>query len=70
MKFVKISTMGIGMALTGLFAFRTAVDNGSVKGTVSPAEGATRAWILSSTDTLKTFVKDGAYEIKNVKPGT
>jgi len=69
---MKISKMGVGalaLATAALFSFKAMV-NGTVKGTVSPAEGATRAWIISATDTLKTDVNAGAFEIPDVKPGT
>lgn len=64
-----LSTLGIALATAGLFAFK-AFEPGSIKGTVSPAEGATRAWALSSTDTLRTDVTGGTFEIKGAKAGT
>ncbi len=69
---MKISKLGMAVlvfAIAGLFAFRSLL-NGTVKGTVSPADAATRAWIISATDTLKTPVTQGAFEIPDVKPGT
>jgi hypothetical protein len=54
---------------SGLFAFNI-LTAGSIKGTVSPADGASRAWALSATDTLKASISQGAYEIKDAKPGS
>lgn len=52
-----------------LFAF-THLQTGSIKGIVSPSDGAVRAWAETLSDTLKADVVNGAYEIINVKPGT
>ncbi|HTQ66622.1 MAG TPA: carboxypeptidase-like regulatory domain-containing protein [Puia sp.] len=52
----------------GIFSFK-AFFSGSVKGTVTPADGATRAWIVSATDTLKSPIANGSFEIPGVKPG-
>jgi hypothetical protein len=54
----------------GLFAFTTHFRGGSIKGTVTPAEGAVRAWAESATDTMKSSVVNGSYEITDAKPGT
>lgn len=59
----------ITIAAAGLFAFSN-LRSGAIKGTVSPADGATRAWAESSTDTLRALVINGAYEITDAKPGT
>ncbi|MDH7462392.1 carboxypeptidase regulatory-like domain-containing protein [Chitinophagaceae bacterium 26-R-25] len=64
---LKLGLLGIGVA--GLFSFYT-VQKGTIKGTVSPSEGAVRAWALSSSDTLRAPVQSGAFEITNAKPGT
>ena len=69
MKFTKLKLAAIAFAAAGLFAFHS-MDAGSIKGTVSPADGATRAWAESSTDTVKALVINGSYDIQNVKPGT
>ncbi|MHA4846681.1 peptidase associated/transthyretin-like domain-containing protein [Flavitalea antarctica] len=68
MKQMRLGVTALTIAVAGLFAFK-GVENGSIKGKVSPAEGASRAWALSSSDTLQTEVKDGAYEIKDAKAG-
>jgi hypothetical protein len=50
-------------------AFR--VDwNSLVKGSVNPANSATRAWLLSKSDTLNSPVIQGTFMLTNVKPGT
>ena len=69
MKFTKLSLVAAGIAIVGLFSFRSLV-NGSVKGTVSPADAAVRAWVISSTDTLKVPIDKGNFVIDDVKPGT
>jgi hypothetical protein len=43
--------------------------NSPVKGSVSPSNGALRAWIFSRTDTLNSPVFQGNFMISNVKPG-
>lgn len=50
-------------------AFRH-IWNSPVKGSVTPANAATRAWLMSKTDTLNAPVLQGAFMITNVKPGT
>ncbi|HTI08032.1 MAG TPA: carboxypeptidase-like regulatory domain-containing protein [Puia sp.] len=69
MKFTGFKMAAVTIAVAGLFAFSN-LKSGSIKGTVTPTEGATRAWAESSTDTLKALVINGAYEITNAKPGT
>jgi hypothetical protein len=53
----------------GLLAFAVHRD-GSIHGTVSPAEGGVRAWAESVLDTVKSPIINGSYEIAGVKPGT
>lgn len=69
MKKMKGAILALGIATAGLFAFRS-MDTGSLKGTVTPAEGAIRAWALSSTDTLKAAISNGGFEIADAKPGS
>ncbi|GAO42225.1 carboxypeptidase-like regulatory domain-containing protein [Flavihumibacter petaseus] len=68
MKQMKMTALALGVMTAGLFAFR-GLDTGSIKGTVSPADGAVQAWALSATDTAKAAINNGAFEITNVKPG-
>ncbi len=69
MNFTHFKVAAVTIAAAGLFAFSN-LRSGSIKGTVSPADGATRAWAESSTDTLKALVINGSYEITDAKPGT
>ncbi|WEK33968.1 MAG: carboxypeptidase-like regulatory domain-containing protein [Candidatus Pseudobacter hemicellulosilyticus] len=69
MKSIKMSLVAATIATVGLFAFK-GVQTGSIKGTISPADGATRVWALSGTDTLKASVAEGAFEITGAKAGT
>lgn len=68
MKFTGIKLAAVTFAAAGLFAFNS-LRSGSIKGTVSPSEGAVRAWAESSTDTLRAPIINGAYEIPDAKPG-
>jgi len=68
MKFTKFKLAAVTAVAAGLFAFNT-LRSGSIKGTVSPADGAVRAWAESSTDTLKALIVNGAFEISDAKPG-
>ena len=43
--------------------------NSLVKGSVNPMNAATRAWLLSKSDTLNSPVIQGNFMILNVKPG-
>lgn len=58
-----------GVIAAGLFAF-THLRAGSIKGTITPAEGGVRAWAESATDTLRAPIVNGSYEISDAKPGT
>jgi len=69
MKTVKTTFVALSMATAGLFAFKS-IDTGSIKGTITPADGATKVWALSSTDTLKADIQSGSFEIVNAKAGT
>lgn len=70
MKSIKSILATVGVAATvGLFAFK-GIQTGTIKGTVTPADGATRAWALSGTDTLKASIDKGAFEITGAKAGT
>jgi hypothetical protein len=69
MKTFTAGLVAITMATGGLFAFRH-TDNGSIKGSIAPADGATKVWALSSTDTLRGDIQSGSFEIVNAKAGT
>ncbi|MCO5241695.1 MAG: carboxypeptidase-like regulatory domain-containing protein [Chitinophagaceae bacterium] len=68
MKKTKLTLTALSIIAAGLFAFNV-ITNGSLKGTVSPTDAAVRAWAISDTDTLKTDIADGAFEITDAKPG-
>ena len=69
MKITTFRLAALSAAMAGLFAFISFRD-GSIHGTVSPAEGGVRAWAESYTDTLKAPIINGSYEIAGLKPGT
>src|SRR5215471_18746592 len=69
MKKIKVTLAAFAIAAAGLFAF-SGVTDGSIRGTISPVDGATRAWALSATDTLRATIDKGSYEITGAKPGT
>lgn len=70
MKTKKITTLAIGLAMVfALLAF-TGFKNGSIKGSVSPSAAATAAYVVSGMDTMRTNIKNGGFEIGEVKPGT
>lgn len=68
-KIAGLKLAAVTIAAAGLFAF-SSLRSGSIKGTVSPADGASMAWAESSTDTLKAAIVSGVYEITDAKPGT
>ncbi|HTN08369.1 carboxypeptidase regulatory-like domain-containing protein [Agriterribacter sp.] len=69
MKKARLTLAALSIVAAGLFAFNV-ITNGSVKGTVKPADAAVRAWAISGTDTLKADIANGAFEITDAKPGT
>jgi hypothetical protein len=69
MKNTKLTLLALGVAVTGFFSFMNAED-GSIQGTVTPADGASTAWAISGTDTLRDAIENGAFEIAGVKAGT
>lgn len=68
MKKGKLFLVAMAVSAAGLFAF-SKMDSGIVKGTVSPAEAGVKAWAISTGDTLKTDIKDGAFSFE-AQPGT
>ena len=61
--------LAASIVFAGIFAFRSPQVAGSIKGTVTPADGATRVWAVSSLDTLKAPIQAGSFEINGAKPG-
>src|SRR6476620_215332 len=68
MKNAKFAAFASGIVALGLSAF-TLLQTNSIKGTVTPADKAVKAWAISSTDTLSAPVTNGTFEIQNVKAG-
>ena len=75
----KMAALTIG--ISGIFSFTRVkegvpvrpagiVKEGSIRGSVTPAEGGVRAWAESAADTLKAPIINGSYEITDAKPGT
>jgi hypothetical protein len=69
MKAIKLKLAALTIAAAfGLFAF-SAIKSGSIKGTVTPANAAAKAWAISGTDTLKASIDGGSFSISDAKPG-
>jgi len=70
MKTKKITVLAGSLAMVfALFSF-TAFKNGSIKGSVSPSASATSAYVVSGMDTMRNNIRNGGFEIGEVKPGT
>ncbi|SRR5258706_11829319 len=69
MKHVKLSLAALGFSAFSIFAF-TSAEPGSIKGKVIPAEAATKAWVMSKTDTFQAEITQGQFEVKDLKAGT
>jgi hypothetical protein len=69
MKNIKLALVALVVSTGALFSFN-ALQTNTIKGTVTPADKAVRAWAVSPTDTLKADVQNGTFEIKDVKAGT
>jgi hypothetical protein len=68
MKKGKLMLAILAIAAGGLFAF-AGLRSGSVKGTITPSNGALRIWVISSTDTFNVNVTNGSFALGNVKAG-
>jgi|SRR5688572_33489536 hypothetical protein len=69
MKNVKLKLAALTIAAATFFAF-TEFRAGTIKGLVNPADGATNAWAVSATDTLKATIDKGTFSIADAPPGT
>jgi len=69
MKATKLKLAAVAIAATLASLAFSAVKSGSIKGTVTPANAAVRAWAISGTDTLKASVDGGSFSISDAKPG-
>ena len=68
MKNTKFAAIGAGIMALAISAF-TSMQSNSIKGTVTPADKAVKAWAVSQSDTLSAPVTNGSFEIQNVKAG-
>ena len=69
MKKMRLAIAAMAISSIGFFSF-DALQNTVIKGTVTPADKAVRAWAISPSDTLKADVQNGSFEIRDVKAGT
>lgn len=69
MKKIRLTLAALAFSSMALFSF-DAFQSGTIKGTVSPADKAIRAWAVSTDDTLNAEVQNGTFEITDVKAGT
>lgn len=69
MKKTKLALVALGISTAAFFSFN-ALQTNSIKGTVTPADKAVRAWAVSPTDTVQVAIEAGAFELKDVKAGT
>jgi hypothetical protein len=69
MKKTKLALVALAISTGALFSFN-AFQTSTIKGTVTPADKAVKAWAVSPTDTLNADVQNGTFEIKDVKAGT
>lgn len=65
---IKVSLLALATIAFSAYAFK-GVD-GSITGKVRPADGATEAWAVQGSDTLKTAVSDGAFTFTGAGAGT
>jgi hypothetical protein len=69
MKKIKLAFAALAISTGMLLSFNT-FPTSTIKGTVTPADKAIKAWAISPTDTLVANVLGGTFEIKDVKAGT
>lgn len=69
MKNIRVALAALAITSASLFSFN-AFQTSTIKGSVTPADKAVRAWAVSPTDTLNAEITNGAFEIKDVKSGT
>jgi hypothetical protein len=68
MKKIRMALPAFAIAVASLVSFKTSPAP-SIKGKVTPANYAVRAWAITETDTLYTTIKDGNFEFPNARPG-
>lgn len=57
------------VAIAGLPGF-TYFEAGSIRGRVTPADGAFHVFAIAGKDTLQTDIRLGDFQFTNVKPGS
>lgn len=68
MKIVKLPVLFVLFLLLSVFGFKNFIG-GSIKGIVSPANGATKVLAISTTDTAFSTINQGVFELVNIKSG-
>ena len=69
MKNKMMALAAVAAVAAGLSAF-TIMADGSIKGKVTPADGAAKVMAVSGADTVKADVSGGSFELSHLKPGT
>lgn len=70
MKKIRLAIIALLAIFFVAFSSLNQLPAGSVKGSVNPPDGATRATIISATDTFKSMINaEGVFIITDVKPG-
>jgi hypothetical protein len=62
--------LGTVVLVSLLFAFTPQAETGTIKGRISPVDGANQVWAISGTDTLKTVPTNGEFMFDKVKTAT
>jgi hypothetical protein len=66
---MKMMKFGFWALVLMASAFKV-LEGGSISGKVIPEDGATEAWAITGSDTVKATIADGTFSIQPVKPGT
>lgn len=66
---MKMMMLGFGMLTLLGTAFKI-FEEGSISGKVIPEDGATEAWAITGSDTVKATITNGTFSIQPVKAGT
>ncbi len=70
MKKLRLQLLGLIAAIVALTAFSERTNaGGSIRGTVSPAEGGWKACIIDRADTMEVSIVSGTYELSGLRPG-
>jgi hypothetical protein len=75
LKFIDMKTFIPGLSgavvlVLLLFAFKPHTETGTIKGRISPADGATQVWAITGADTLKTVPVNGEFVFDKAETGT